>query len=68
MKTGNRHQAGGNSKKVKVIRFALYAKVAPAPLAIVAGFTAFFLAAAIYAYNPSKGLIGRRGTPRNGGA
>ena len=53
---------------VELIRFALYAKLAPAPLAIVAGFTAFFLAAAIYAYNPSKGLIGRRGAPRNGGA
>jgi ABC-2 type transport system permease protein len=53
---------------VELIRFALYAKVAPAPLVIVAGFTAFFLAAAIYAYNPSKGLIGRRGAPRNGGA
>src|SRR5690606_26952162 len=53
---------------VELIRFALYAKLAPAALAIVAGFTAFFLAAAIYAYNPSKGLIGRRGTPRNGGA
>ena len=25
MKPGNRHQAGSNSKKVKVIRFALYA-------------------------------------------
>jgi ABC-type uncharacterized transport system substrate-binding protein len=25
MKTGHKHQAGGNSKKVKVIRFALYA-------------------------------------------
>lgn len=53
---------------VELIRFALYAKLAPAPLAIVAGFTAFFLGAAIYAYNPSKGLISRRGTPRNGGA
>src|SRR5690606_39313783 len=53
---------------VELIRFALYAKFAPMPLAIVAGFTALFLAAAIYAYNPSKGLIGRRGAPRNGGA
>jgi ABC-2 type transport system permease protein len=48
---------------VELIRFALYGQVEPMSLAIVLGFTAFFLAAAIYAYNPSKGLIGRRGEP-----
>lgn len=52
---------------VELIRFALYAKFAPIPLAVVAGFTAFFLAAAIFAYNPSKGLMGWRGAPGNGG-
>ena len=29
-------------------------------------YTVFFLGAAIYAYNPSKGLIGRRGGPGGG--
>ncbi|MGO4739211.1 ABC transporter permease [Bosea sp. 2KB_26] len=48
---------------VELIRFALYAQIDPASLAAVLGFTAVFLAAAIYAYNPSKGLLGRRGAP-----
>lgn len=48
---------------VELIRFALYAQIDPASLTAVLGFTAVFLAAAIYAYNPSKGLLGRRGAP-----
>jgi ABC-2 type transport system permease protein len=48
---------------VELIRFALYGQIEPSSLAIVLGFTALFLASAIYAYNPSKGLIGRRGEP-----
>lgn len=48
---------------VELIRFALYARLDPASLAAVLAFTAVFLAAAIYAYNPSKGLLGRRGAP-----
>ena len=51
---------------VELIRFALYGRVEYTSLAIVLGFTALFLAAATYAYNPSKGLLGRRGEP--GGA
>ena len=51
---------------VELIRFALYGQIEPTSLAIVTGFTAFFLAAAIYAYNPSKGLLGRRGAPGGG--
>jgi ABC-2 type transport system permease protein len=51
---------------VELIRFALYGQVEWTSLAIVLGFTAFFLAAAIYAYNPSKGLLGRRGEPGGG--
>ena len=34
------------------------------PLQIVMIWTAIFLSAAIYAYNPSKGLIARKGPPR----
>src|SRR5688572_17709624 len=52
---------------VELIRFALYGQVEPTSLAIVAGFTVLFLAAAIYAYNPSKGLLARRGEPGGGG-
>lgn len=51
---------------VELIRFALYVKLDPASLAAVLAFTVVFLAAAIYAYNPSKGLLGRRGA--TGGA
>ncbi len=35
-------------------------------LVVVAGCTVLFLAAAIFAYNPSKGLIARRGGPAGG--
>ncbi|MBO0765655.1 MAG: ABC transporter permease [Hyphomicrobiaceae bacterium] len=52
---------------VELIRFALYAQVEPVSLSVVLGFTAAFLAAAIFAYNPSKGLLARRGEPGGGG-
>ena len=51
---------------VELIRFALYGRIEPYSLAVVLGFTVFFLASAIYAYNPSKGLIGWRGAPSEG--
>ncbi|WP_072392448.1 ABC transporter permease [Hyphomicrobium sp. CS1GBMeth3] len=60
---------------VELIRFALYGQVgARLPdgsvdltnLYVVAAYTVLFLGAAVYAYNPSKGLISRRGGP--GGA
>jgi ABC-2 type transport system permease protein len=51
---------------VELIRFALYGQIDQASLAIVLGFTALFLAAAIYSYNPSKGLLGRRAEPGGG--
>lgn len=48
---------------VELIRFALYHQVDWLSLAVVVGCGAGFLGAAIYAYDPSKGLIGRRGGP-----
>jgi len=48
---------------VELIRFALYGQVDWTSLAVVLAFTAVFLGGAIYAYNPSKGLIARRGGP-----
>ena len=51
---------------VELIRFALYGQIDQASLTIVLGFTALFLAAAIYSYNPSKGLLGRRVDPGGG--
>jgi ABC-2 type transport system permease protein len=51
---------------VELIRFALYGEINAGALAIVVGYTALFLAAAFYAYNPSKGLLGRRRSPREG--
>ncbi len=61
---------------VELIRFAMYGQIGPklesgaidyTNVLVVLGYTAAFLAAAIYAYNPSKGLIGRRGGPGGGG-
>ncbi len=45
---------------VELIRFALYGQVHWLALAVLIGTTAAFLAAALYAYDPSKGLIARR--------
>jgi ABC-2 type transport system permease protein len=48
---------------VELIRFALHGQIDTVSLAVVLACTAAFLAAAVYAYNPSKGLIARRGGP-----
>jgi ABC-2 type transport system permease protein len=47
---------------VELIRFALHGKVTWIALSIVASTTAAFLIAAILAYDPTRGLIARRGT------
>jgi len=49
------------SHAVELIRFAFYGQIDTTSLIIVTGFTFAFLGAAVYAYNPSKGLIARRG-------
>ncbi|MDR3535861.1 MAG: ABC transporter permease [Acetobacteraceae bacterium] len=46
---------------VELIRFALYLEVDWLSLAVVAGMTALFTVGAILAYDPARGLIGRRG-------
>lgn len=51
---------------VELVRFALYGQVDWISLATVLGCTAVFLGGAVYAYNPSKGLIARRGGPGAG--
>ena len=51
---------------VELIRFALYGDVNWLSLAVVIGCTVVFLGGAVYAYNPSKGLIARRGGPGAG--
>ena len=51
---------------VELIRFALYGQVDWSSLAFVIACTMVFLGGAIYAYNPSKGLIARRGGPGAG--
>ena len=48
---------------VELIRFALYLEVDWFSLTVVLGCTISFLALAVFAYNPSKGLIARRGGP-----
>ena len=50
---------------VELIRFALHGQqINYTALSVVVGCTVLFLSLAIYAYNPSKGLIGRRGGPK----
>ncbi len=51
---------------VELIRFSLYGQVDWFALGIVLACTAVFLGGAIFAYNPSKGLIARRGGPGAG--
>jgi ABC-2 type transport system permease protein len=45
---------------VELIRFALYAEIDWISLAVVAGMTVVFMAGAIVAYDPARGLITRR--------
>jgi len=45
---------------VELIRFALYGQLNLLALAVVVGVTIAFLGAAIFAYDPSKGLIAKR--------
>ncbi|HXW26861.1 MAG TPA: ABC transporter permease [Xanthobacteraceae bacterium] len=46
---------------VELIRFALYGRIEWLSLAVVAGCTAVFMVGAVMAYNPSRGLLARRG-------
>jgi ABC-2 type transport system permease protein len=46
---------------VELIRFAFYGQVEPTSLAVVLGCTVAFLAGAIWAYDPARGLLMRRG-------
>jgi len=46
---------------VELIRFALYCQIDWTSLLVVLGCTVAFLAGALIAYDPAKGLIGRRG-------
>ena len=61
---------------VELIRFALYGQIGArlddgsidlTNFYVVTAYTVFFLGAAVYAYNPSKGLIARRGGPGGAG-
>jgi ABC-2 type transport system permease protein len=46
---------------VELIRFALYGRIDWLSLAVVAGCTAVFMVGAVIAYDPSRGLLARRG-------
>jgi ABC-2 type transport system permease protein len=48
---------------VELARFALYAKINWLSLWVVCGCTVVFMVGAILAYDPSRGLIARRGAP-----
>jgi ABC-2 type transport system permease protein len=51
---------------VELIRFALYGQINWLSLAVVCGCTAVFMVGAILAYDPSRGLLARRGDPGGG--
>ncbi len=51
---------------VELIRFALYGQMNWSAMLIVAGCMLGFVMIAVYAYNPSRGLIARRGGPGAG--
>ncbi len=48
---------------VELIRFALYVQINWVSLAVVCGCTAVFMIGAVLAYDPSRGLLARRGEP-----
>jgi len=48
---------------VELVRFALYEQINWISLAVVCGCTALFMVGAILAYDPSRGLLARRGEP-----
>ena len=49
------------SHAVELIRFALYAQLEPLSLAVTAGWTALFLAGALFGYNPARGFVAATG-------
>ncbi len=60
-------QANPFTYAVELIRFALYGRIEWMSLGIVCGFTLLFLAGAIVAYDPTKGILSRkRDTGGNG--
>jgi len=52
---------------VELVRFALYGKMNWVSLAVVVGCTLAFMIGAIYAYDPSRGFLARRGEGGGGG-
>ncbi|ADH88361.1 ABC-2 type transporter [Ancylobacter novellus DSM 506] len=50
---------------VELIRFALYGQFEPLSALVVAGCAVVFLGASILAYDPSAGVMARRGGPEN---
>jgi ABC-2 type transport system permease protein len=48
---------------VELIRFAFYGQVNWPALGVVLGCTAVFLAGAVYAYDPTRGFMSRKGRP-----
>ncbi|MGB6916724.1 MAG: ABC transporter permease [Pseudolabrys sp.] len=54
-------QANPFTHAVELIRFALYAQINWVSLAVLCGCTALFVLSAIFAYDPSRGFLARRG-------
>jgi ABC-2 type transport system permease protein len=48
---------------VELVRFALYGKIEWISLAVVCGCTMIFMVGAVFAYDPARGFMARRGAP-----
>lgn len=59
-------QANPFTHAVELVRFALYGQIDWLSLAVVAGCTGVFMVGAILAYDPSRGLVVRRGDAGGG--
>jgi ABC-2 type transport system permease protein len=51
---------------VELIRFAFYGQINWLALSVVLGCTVVFLAGAVYAYDPTRGFMSRKGGPGEG--
>ena len=54
-------QANPFTHAIELIRFALYGRLSPTSLVVVAGSAIVFLVGAIIAYDPARGFLARRG-------
>ena len=50
---------------IELIRFALYGQFNTAAAVVVIAVLIVFMSLAVYAYNPARGMVSRKGAPTN---